>query len=195
VSVVLRTPRFITERDVQEVVKFPKVSGRGGDGERRYLPEDFDGDPTLVLLTFNRQQRAVVSQWREFAADLADRYDTFDYVQLHVAPRGRGLGPPALATMAPGPVSAGPRTVQDDRRILVFVDKRWFQRSLGILGETSVYAMLVDDGYVVRQAAGMLTRDIAQGLESLLSEWDAAQARTAGWNTSSGPTSDADAAE
>lgn len=173
-------------------MKFPKVSGRGGGGERRYLPEDLPGDPTLVILTFNTHQRAVVGKWQEFAEELADRYDDFDFTLLHVAGRGRGLGPPSLSTMAPGPVSQSPRGMGDNQ-VMIFVDKRWFQHSLGILGETSVYAMLVDDGYVVRQAAGMLTEDIARGLESLLDEWE--EARSLAWKTDAPVESDADAAE
>jgi hypothetical protein len=71
----------------------------------------------------------------------------------------------------PGSVDGGERTV------VVHVNRQSFRRSLGLVGEATIYALLVDDEYVVRRAAGMLTRDIADGLQSLLEEWEDADSR------------------
>jgi hypothetical protein len=56
------------------------------------------------------------------------------------------------------------------------VNKRQFRRSLGLLGEETVYALLVDDGHVVRQAAGFPVSATVEALLSLLDDWDAARA-------------------
>ncbi|MFB6129357.1 MAG: hypothetical protein ABEJ28_00870 [Salinigranum sp.] len=155
-------------------MKFPRIRGRNADGDRVYLPVDFEGEPTLVLLTFQWQQRAVVRAWREFADSLAEEYDDFEYAELYVTGGKSGLHPPVMTGgLGPTPGSAA----GDDRLLSVRVNKRSFRRSLGLPGESTVYALLVDDEYVVRQAAGMLTRDIAEGLQSLLAEWEDAEIR------------------
>lgn len=155
-------------------MKFPTVSGRDASGERVHLPVDFEGDPTLVLITFRWQQRSLARSWRQFATELGDRYDRFEFYELHVTGQGSGMTPPMLSGgMRPAPAPGS----LDEHSILLFVDRDYFQRSLGLLGETSVYAMLIDDGHVVRQAAGVLTEDIADGLRSLLDEWEAAEQR------------------
>lgn len=173
-----------------EEVKFPNVSARDGTGERVYLPVDLVGDPTLVLVSFRWQQRSLVEMWREFASGLADRYDRFEYYELHVVGPRSGMTPPVLSggmRPTPGRADLGDRTLPG------FVDKGWFRRSLGLLGETTVYALLVDGGYVVRRAAGTPTEDVAAGLESLLDEWEDALRR---WNSfSSDAGANGDAAE
>ena len=151
-----------------------------------YLPVDFAGEPTLVLITFQWQQRSLVEAWREFADRLAERHDDFDYVELYVVGSRSGLHPPIMTGgLGPNPGMGTP----DDRTITVHVDKRSFRRSLGLLGEQTIYAFLVDDEYVVRQAAGMITRDVADGLKSLLAEWEDAQGR---WTEARASTAEAE---
>jgi hypothetical protein len=138
-----------------------------------YLPVDFEGDPTLVLIAFSWQQQSLVDSWTEFADRLVEEYEEFEYYRLHVVGREGGLHPPMLTgglRPTPGTVDGGERTV------VVHVNRRSFRRSLGLVGEATIYALLVDDEYVVRRAAGMLTRDVADGLRSLLEEWESADA-------------------
>lgn len=167
-------------------MKFPQIRGRNSEGERVYLPVDFAGEPTLVLITFQWQQRSMADAWREFADRLAEEYDDFEYVELFVAGSRGGLHPPVMTGgLTPTPGSGMP----DDRMITLHVDKRSFRRSLGLLGEQTIYTLLVDGEYVVRQAAGMLTRDVADGLESLLSEWEDAESR---WMEAQASTAEAE---
>jgi hypothetical protein len=155
-------------------VKFPQIQGRNADGERVYLPVDLGGEPTLVLITFQWQQRSLVEAWREFADRLVEKHENFDYVELYVVGGGSGLHPPMMTGgLGPTPGAGS----MDERTLTVHVDKRAFRRSLGLLGEQTIYALLVDGEYVIRQAAGMLTRDIADGLKSLLAEWEDAEKR------------------
>jgi hypothetical protein len=155
-------------------LQFPRLSGQNGDGDRVYLPVDFEGDPSLVLIAFSWQQQSLVDAWTEFADRLVEEYDSFEYYKLHVVGRESGLHPPMMTgglSPNPGSVDGGERTV------VVHVNRQSFRRSLGLAGEATIYALLVDDEYVVRRAAGMLTRDIADGLQSLLEEWEDADSR------------------
>ena len=59
--------------------------------------------------------------------------------------------------------------------LVLRVNKRQFRRSLGLLGEDTVYALLVDDGHIVRQAAGFPMSSTVEALWSMLDAWDDAR--------------------
>jgi hypothetical protein len=150
-------------------MRFPRVSGSTLDGTHLSLPENFSGSPTLLIVSFQWQQRSIVDPWRSVAERLADRYDEFDYHELLVVDwRSRMLiGRTRKADLL--------STDQHDRMLVLRVNKRQFRQSLGLLGEDTVYALLVDDGHIVRQAAGFPVSSAVEGLWSLLEEWDAAR--------------------
>ncbi|WP_089879439.1 hypothetical protein [Halogeometricum limi] len=155
-------------------MKFPSVPGRTTDGRRVHLPVDFEGEQTLVVLSFHRRQQSLVDSWRGFAKELREKYDHFDYYELSVTGGNSGMLPP---TTMGGLAPSNARNRLDENTVFVPVDKNAFQRRLGIVGEQTIYAFLVEDGDVVRQAAGVLTPKTAEALESLLSEYETAQSR------------------
>lgn len=133
------------------------------------LPMAFEGDPTLLLVSFNWQQRSLVDPWCSVAGQLARRYDEFEYYELIVVDwRSRTLVGERRKTDLR---SAG----RHDRFLVVEVNKRQFRQSLGLLGEETVYALLIDEGHVVRQAAGVPVSATIDGLLTLLDDWDAAR--------------------
>lgn len=151
-------------------MKFPRVAGESLDGERHVLPRDLPGDPTLALFSFRWEQRSLVEPWCGLAATLADRCGGFEFVELLVVDERSGLFRPSVG----GGMGAGLLPKHRHGNMLVLrVDKSRFQRSLGLLGEETIYALLVDDDQVVRQSAGALTRRTAEAVESLVEEWEA----------------------
>jgi hypothetical protein len=150
-------------------MRFPRVSGSTLDGTHLSLPGHFSGDPTLLIVSFQWQQRAIVDPWCSVAEQLADRYDEFDYHELLVVDwRSRMLvGRTRKADLL--------STDQHDRMLVLRVNKRQFRQSLGLLGEETVYALLLDDGHVVRQAAGFPVSSTVEGLLTLLRDWEAAR--------------------
>ncbi|ADQ67482.1 hypothetical protein C499_18834 [Halogeometricum borinquense DSM 11551] len=155
-------------------MKFPSVPGRTTDGRRVHLPVDFEGEQTLVVLSFHQRQQSLVDSWRGFANRLREEYDHFGYYELFVSGGNSGMLPPtAMGGLSP----SNARRRLDDNTVFVPVDKNAFQRRLGIVGEQTIYAFLVEDDEVVRQAAGVLTSSTAEALESLLSEYESAQNR------------------
>lgn len=145
-------------------MKFPTVPGRDTHGRRLMLPDDLDGEQTLVVVSFHQRQRSLVNSWRQFASELCDRFDHFGYYELIVGSRGGMLPPSVSGGMSP----TNARQRVHDNTIFLSVDKQAFQRRLGILGEQTIYAFLVEDGSVVRQAAGVLTPKTGEALEQLL---------------------------
>lgn len=150
-------------------MKFPRVCGRTLDGARVSLPGAFRGDPTLLVVFFRWQQRSLVDPWRSVADQFVARYDEFAYHELLVADwRSR------LLVERPRRADSS-TTDRHDRTLVLRVNKRQFRRSLGLLGEETVYALLVDGGHVVRQAAGFPSSETVEALSSLLDAWDGAR--------------------
>jgi hypothetical protein len=155
-------------------MRFPSVPGRDSDGRRVELPADFEGDQTLVVISFHARQQSLVDSWREFATGLSEEYDHFTYYELFVAGSSSGMLPPT-ATGGLSPTNA--RRSLHDRTVVVPVRKGAFRRRLGLLGEQTIYVLLVEDGEVVRQAAGVLTPKTAEALETMLAKYERAQSR------------------
>ena len=123
----------------------------------------------MLIVSFQWQQRSLVDPWCSVADRLAERYDDFEYRELLVVDwRSRMLvGRTRRADLLSDD--------QHDRMLVLRVNKRQFRQSLGLLGEETVYALLVDDGHVVRQAAGFPDSSTIESLLSLLDDWERAR--------------------
>ena len=148
-------------------MKFPTVPGRDTHDTRLTVPDDLDGEQTLLVVTFHRRQRSLVRSWRQFAEELCERFDHFAYYELVVGGRS-GMVPPATAGGL-SPTSAAQK--RHEHTIRISVDKAAFRRRLGMVGEQTIYALLVEDDYVVRREAGVVTPSVGEGLESLLESY------------------------
>lgn len=166
-------------------MKFPTLPGRDTHDARLTVPDDLDGEQTLLVVTFHRQQRSLVRSWRQFAEELCEEFDHFAYYELVVGGRS-GMVPPA-ATGGLSPTDAAQR--RHEHTIRISVDKTAFRRRLGMVGEQTIYALLVEDGYVVRREAGVLTPSVSEGLESLLKSYRDAKHRSANGAGSTGESS------
>jgi hypothetical protein len=145
-------------------MRFPSLSGRDTHNTRLRVPDDLDGEQTLVVVTFHRQQRSLVRSWRQFAEELCERFDHFAYYELVVGGKS-GMVPP-VAAGGLSPTDATQR--HHDHTVRIAVDKAAFRRRLGMVGERTIYALLLEDGHVVRREAGVLTPSVGEGLESVL---------------------------
>ncbi|ELZ82125.1 hypothetical protein KU306_11315 [Haloferax larsenii] len=148
---------------------FPRLPSRDTSGQKVVLPDDLDGEQTLLLISFDRRQQSLVGSWRGFAEELSETYDHFEYYELMVLGGRSGMMPSfgGGGGMSPGAA----RNKRHDNALMARVDKTALQRRLGLLGEGNIYALLIEDGTVVRQAAGVITPKTADALEDLLQEW------------------------
>ncbi|AKU07388.1 hypothetical protein [Haloferax gibbonsii] len=156
-------------------MEFPRLPTRDTSGQKVVLPDDLEGEQTLVLISFDRRQQSLVGSWRGFATELCETYGHFEYYELLVLGGRSGMMPP----MSGGGMSPGAaRSRTHDNALIARVDKTALQRRLGLLGEGNIYALLIEDGTVVRQAAGVLTPETGDALEDLLKQWREANS---GW--------------
>ncbi|WP_411963234.1 hypothetical protein [Haloferax sp. YSMS24] len=149
-------------------MEFPRLPSRDTNGQKVVLPDDLEGEQTLLLISFDRRQQSLVGSWRGFAKELTETYDHFGYYELLVLGGRSGMMPSLSGGgMSPGAARSRPH----DNALVTRVDKTALQRRLGLLGEGNIYALLIEDGHVVRQAAGVLTPETADALENLLKQW------------------------
>ncbi|KAB1196461.1 MULTISPECIES: hypothetical protein [Haloferax] len=165
-------------------MEFPRLPSRDTNGRKVVLPDDLEGEQTLLLISFDRRQQSLVGSWRGFAKELTETYDHFGYYELLVLGGRSGMMPPLAGG---GLTPSAARSRPHDNALVARVDKTALQRRLGLLGEGNIYALLIEDGQVVRQAAGVPTPETADALENLLKQWREANS---GWTdaTSVGPS-------
>ena len=166
-------------------MKFPTVPGRDTHGCQVTLPDDLDGEQTLVVVRFYQRQRSLVGSWRGFADELRDRFEHFAYYELVVLGSRSGMLPPSTSG---GMSPANAQHQRHENTLVLSVDKQLFRRRLGIIGEETIYAFLLEDGHVVRQEAGVLTPSTGEALESLLTAYRNEKGR-AGDSVASGESS------
>jgi hypothetical protein len=160
-------------------MEFPRLPSRDTNGQKAVLPDDFEGEQTLLLISFDRRQQSLVGSWRGFAKELTETYDHFEYYELLVLGGRSGMMPPLSGGgMSPGSARSRPH----ENALVTRVNKTALQRRLGLLGEGNIYALLIEDGDVVRQAAGVPTPETADALETLLKQWREANS---GWTDAS----------
>ncbi|WP_416839506.1 hypothetical protein [Haloferax sp. DFSO52] len=165
-------------------MEFPRLPSRDTNGQTVVLPDDLEGEQTLLLISFDHRQQSLVGSWRGFANELTETYNHFGYYELVVLGGRSGMMPPvAGGGMSPDMARSRPH----DNALVARVDKTALQRRLGLLGEGNIYALLIEDGQIVRQAAGVLTPETADALEKLLKQWREVHS---GWTDASnvGPT-------
>ncbi|ELZ91254.1 hypothetical protein C440_13109 [Haloferax mucosum ATCC BAA-1512] len=160
-------------------MEFPRLPSRDTSGQKVVLPDDLDGEQTLVLISFDRRQQSLVGSWRGFAKELCETYGHFEYYEVLVLGSRSGMMPSLGGGMSPSTARSRPH----ENALIARVNKTALQRRLGLLGEGNIYALLIEDGTVVRKAAGVLTPETGDALEDLLQQWREANS---GWTDASG---------
>ncbi|MGM0591216.1 MAG: hypothetical protein ACQETI_06210, partial [Halobacteriota archaeon] len=145
--------------------EFPEVSGDNLDGETVYLPDDFDGDPTLVCITFKRKLLPFVEEWIDLAERLAAEYDGLTYYQLAVLRRMNRLSRSFLERGLHSDVTDPERR---GRTVPIYTHKPEFREALDLGGEDTIYVLLVENGKVVWSLAGEVTGPATETFETAL---------------------------
>ncbi|RLM48818.1 hypothetical protein DVK06_17360, partial [Halorubrum sp. Atlit-28R] len=91
-------------------MEFPRLPSRDTSGQKVVLPDDLEGDQTLVLISFDRRQQSLVGSWRGFAKELCETYGHFEYYELLVLGSRSGMMPslPGGGGMSPGAARSRP---------------------------------------------------------------------------------------
>lgn len=135
--------------------RFPDIEGKSLAGSHFRLPGDFDGDPTLALIAFNRHQQDDIDTWIPLAVELQEHHAELKCYEVPVIPRGYRL----VSWFIDGGMRTGiPDPAIRETTITVYTDMAKFLTALDLDDDSEVHALLVtSDGTIAWRAAGPLT--------------------------------------
>ena len=153
-------------------MRFPTLTTKDLNGNRRHLPDDFKGDINLLLIAYLRQHQDDVDTWVPRLEELEAQHPSFRYYELPVvAPLSR-LGRMSLDF---GMRAGIPDPDTRERTLTLYVDRAEFRRSLDIPTEDTIALVLLDhDHQVTWQGLGPWQEATAADLDTALGSLTAA---------------------
>jgi hypothetical protein len=147
---------------MERSARFPELAGTSLAGRRFRLPGDFDGNPTLALVAFQRRQQSAVDTWIPLASELGERFPELRSYELPVISRGYR---PVRKLIDGGMRGGLPDPSVRAATITVYTDKSVFLTALGLTTDDEIQALLVEpDGWISWRTAGPLTSGAASEL-------------------------------
>jgi hypothetical protein len=145
---------------------FPRIEARSLSGDDFVLPRDFAGKPTLVIVTFKKDQTDQAKSWSAVVCDFERKYDRLrGYDIALIDPHAR---------LFRGFIENGMRSAITDTAVraiflTALVDARGFREALGLEGTDAAVELLVrSDGAVLWHALGGRTDEAVQHLRDAL---------------------------
>lgn len=122
------------------VFAFPHVTGKNLNGTNFQLPADFAAPINLVFVAFKREQQSDVDSWKPFVTDLKSKYPQLGVYEVPTLSSGY--------TLFRGFIDGGMRSGIPDPNarattITLYLDKRAFDRELGVDSEAAITVLLV----------------------------------------------------
>lgn len=147
--------------------KFPEVKGKNLEGKNYTLPYDLEGEYNIVIVPFLQYQQFIVNNWTEYLDNLQKKYSFFEYYEIPTL----ALGYKAVRFVIDGGMRAGIQDLRTRQRtITVYVNKKKFEKKLGIETEQFIYIYLLKNEEILWEEKGDLTEEKAQALEIFLSK-------------------------
>jgi hypothetical protein len=143
-------------------MKFPAVTGSNLQRKKLRLPQDFQGELTLVLIAFQQWQQTQVDTWLPFARQLEETDPRVRYYELPTIQRLNALS----RTFVNEGMRAGiPDPIARERTITLYLDKSAFRQALQLSHEDDIYVLLLDgQGKVLWRAEGAFTPEKGESL-------------------------------
>ncbi len=151
----------------QTCLRFPAISAQNLPGDSFALPQDFKGDPVLVIVAFDENQQTNAASWLPLARELAAAHPGFGYYDVAVFP--------TMSAPMRGFIRAGMNVtiVDADVRavtITAFLDNRdRFLADLHIADTKSMQIFLLDgQGNAIWRGVGVYSDPQAADLRTIL---------------------------
>jgi len=141
---------------------FPSVTSTDLNGKRVTIPRDFDSDPTLCIIAFDRRQQKNVQSWIDGVRSIV----TQQGISIYEIPTINKYPSFVQSFITSGMRSLIPDSSDRAHFITLFIDKTPFRESLGLTTEKTVYAVLVDhNGNVLWSSSGDYTPEAGTSLQ------------------------------
>lgn len=145
---------------------FPTVTGVNLHGDEVTLPGQLVGNPSLVIVAFEREQQDIINPWLPHFDELETELPNFHYYELPVINErtasermfinnGMRMGIPADAARA--------------RTITIYTDRERFIDAAGIPSMDTIYLfVLSQNGEILYRTTGAYDEDKFQALEGVI---------------------------
>jgi hypothetical protein len=146
--------------------QFPEVMGKNLEGKKFRLPRDFEGSLNLVFLAFQREQQLVVNTWLPTADLLENIYPELRYYELPTISRMN----PLMRWFINSGMRSGIKDPKSRRKtITLYLDKKPFCETLGIMGEENIFILLLDKkGTILWRGEGPCDVEKAKNLSDFI---------------------------
>ena len=146
----------LTLRDQVERVRapyFPKISAENLNKEKVTLPDDFNGNPLLVLIAYKQKQQLNVNTWLDRMDEIESAIPGVQIIETPTISSGKWGW---MAGFIDGGMRSGiPDPEARARTITLYTDVSLFNQALNIESVDTIYAVLLDeDGEVIEMVEG-----------------------------------------
>lgn len=158
----------LTAAERDGCIRFPLVSGLSLSGMEVTLPDDFDGDYTLVIVPFDDDQQVLAGTWLEPVQVLAEQHPGLMYYNTAVLP---DLAPAVRVVVRMGMNALITDAHLRDVTITLFLsDRDALLTALDIPDVDAIQVFLLNrDGEVLWRNSGDYTPDKGNSLAAFLS--------------------------
>ncbi|MCA9896048.1 MAG: hypothetical protein KC615_23850 [Anaerolineae bacterium] len=148
-------------------MKFPNIKGKTVNGDRRTLPQDFEGQLNVVVLAFTQYQQEDVDSWMPFL-DKVQRENR--HVNVYEVPVVERMFFFQRMMLNHWMYSGIPDVDARNRTITLYTNVSAFLKSLNLTHIETIYTLLVDkEGKVYLRTSGAYTENNASDLMLKLS--------------------------
>jgi hypothetical protein len=146
----------LTLRDQVERVRapyFPKISAENLNKEKLTLPDDFNGNPLLVLIAYKQKQQLNVNTWLDRMDEIEAAIPGVQIIETPTISSGKWGW---MAGFIDGGMRSGiPDPEARARTITLYTDVSLFNQALNIESVDTIYAVLLDEeGEVIEMVEG-----------------------------------------
>jgi ATP10 protein len=148
--------------------KFPNVKGENLLKRKLNLPQEFGGELNVVIIAFDRNQQSMIDEWLPETKKLAAKFPKLGYYEI---PTIRKL-PGFIKSFINNGMRRGiPSQDSRETTITLYLDKKKFLGSLGIVNEKTIHILLVNrQGKIFGKWEDKYTPEKFAGIEKKVSE-------------------------
>lgn len=166
-SEVVLSERTCIEKQDEQCLIFPTITGTNLSGDDLTLPQDFTGETTLVVVPFDRDQQVRADTWLPFAKALQETHPEFDFFDVPIFP---DLAAPIRLIARTGMVAIISDNFIRERTVLVFLtDRDAFLDAMDIADVEQIQLFLLNsESEVIWRGVGPFTEEQGEALTDVL---------------------------
>lgn len=174
-SLIALTSCFIGSGENSKILnlgekKFPKLTGIDLNGNKKLLPESFEGKLNIVAIGFEREHQEAINTWIEVADAIIEKNPEIKFYEVPLIYE--------LSTFSRAWVNNGMRFgIQNEiarkRTITVYTNRDEFFNIMQMKGDRIYVAIINNEGDVLWLAEGVASKEKTESLQKFIKDFEA----------------------